>query len=149
MNKRLLFIPTLVLAGMLVYSSGKAARADDNASSWRQEMVSALAQKLGLSEDKVGTALDEVHEQMRAEHDANMQQNFEERLQSLVDEGKLTEGQREAFLAKREEMMAERDANRREHHEEMQTWFQEQGIDPSIMVGLGPRSRFGGMHEGQ
>ena len=146
MKSKLILIPTLVLAGLLVYS--QSAKAFSGSSPRRQELISALAQKLGISEDKVDSALTEVREQMRAEHELAMQQSFEERLQSLVDEGKLTEGQREAWIAKHEEMLADRNAYREEHHDEMVNWANENGIDLSVIgpMGLGGRMDGRGMH---
>lgn len=145
MNKKLLFIPALALVGLLSYST--IAQADDNSvGPWHEQMVQDLAAKLGVSEDSVESALGEVREQHRAEFQAEHQLRFEERLQTLVDEGKLTEGQREAWVAKHEEWTAEREAERATHKQEMQAWLEEQGIDVSA---LGPMGMGMGRHHGK
>lgn len=146
MNKKLLIIPALVLLTVLSYTT--IAKADEVRAPWHQEMVSQIAAKLGVSDTEVDSAMSEVHEQMRVERQVGMQSRFEERLQTLVSEGKLTEGQREAWIAKHEDMTAEREAERLAHHEEMQAWFEAQGIDPTLLTGLGMGGRGRGMHAG-
>lgn len=137
MNKKLLFIPAIALIAALSYTT--IAKADDVTGPWHQQMVSQLAAKLGVSEDSVDSAMTEVGEQRRAERQSRMQVNLEERLQTLVDEGKLTSGQRDAWISKHEEMQAKREAERATHKEEMQAWFTEQGIDPAVLgpIGMG------------
>lgn len=144
MNKKLYFIPAIALIALLTYTS--IVKADNVVGPWHQEMVSQLAAKLGVSEESVDSAMTEVGEQRRAEHEYQMQTGLETRLQALVDEGKLTVNQRDAWLDKHEEMQAEREVERATHREEMQSWATEQGIDPTILgfMGMGK-----GMGEGR
>lgn len=144
MNKKLIWIPALALISILSYTS--IVKADDVTGPWHEQMVSQLAAKLGVSEDSVDSAMGEVAEQHRAEGQYRMQANLEERLQALVDEGKLTSGQRDAWLDKHEEMVADREAQRLSHQEEMQAWFAEQGIDPTL---IGPMGQGRGRGEGR
>lgn len=135
MNKKLLFIPALLLIGALTYST--VAQADEVAGPWHDQMITQLSAKLGVSEDSVSSAMSEVHEQQRAARQSELQTRFEERLQAMVDEGKLTKGQMDAWLAKHEKWQAEREAERLAHHQEMQAWFAEQGIDPTVLGPMG------------
>lgn len=144
MNKKLFILPALALFALVSYTS--VAKAEDTRGPWHEQMVAQIAAKLGVSEDEVDSAMTEVGEQRRAEFQTRMQMSFEERLQTLVDEGKLTEGQREAWTAKHEEWQAEREAERATHREEMQAWFSEQGIDPTV---LGPMGMGKGMGMGE
>jgi len=144
MNKKLLIVPAIALIAAIGYTS--VAKAEEVTGPWHSQMVEQLAAKLGVSTDSVDSAMSEIREQNRAEHQLQMQQSFEERLQTLVDEGKLTQGQREAWIAKHEEWTAEREAERATHREEMQAWFEQEGIDPTI---LGPRGLGKGMGEGR
>lgn len=144
MNKKLLFIPALALIGLLTYNT--TVKADDVQGPWHEQMVQELAAKLGVSEDSVDSAMSELHEQHRAEMQLERQNRFEERLQSLVEEGKLTEGQREAWIAKHEEWQADREAEMASHREEMQAWFAEQGIDPTVLGPMGMGKGMGGGH---
>jgi membrane-bound lytic murein transglycosylase B len=134
MKQKLLVIPAIALIGLLTY--GSVAKADDN-QTWHSQMVEQLAAKLGVSEDSVDSAMDEVMEQKRVEREVEREDRFATRLQSFVDEGKLTQAQMDAWLDKQEEWTAEREAEMAAHKEEMQTWFNEQGIDSSLISPMG------------
>ena len=142
MNKKLFITSILTLTLLIGYSS--TVQAEETQRPWHEQMVATMADKLGLSEDSVDSAFTETREQYRAEHQLTQRVGFEDRLQTLVDEGKLTESQREAWLDKHEEHMAEREANRTAHHEEMQTWFAQQGIDSDLMGPMGQGKGAGG-----
>jgi len=106
--------------------------------------ATTLAAKLGVSEDKVKEALSS----MQSDHQAQMQANFEARLTNLAGEGKITESQKMALLAKHEEMMENRLAwqdltpeERREKmqaaHEDLRRWAEENDINIQFLM---PRS---------
>lgn len=61
--------------------------------------VEKLAQKLGLSQEKVQVAVEQIHEEQRAE----MDKKLEERLNQAVKDGKITEDQKKALLEKLKE----------------------------------------------
>lgn len=92
-------------------------------------LASTLSQKLGVSEDKVNSALEEL----RTERQAQMQAVWEEKLTSLVDEGKITEAQKQQILAKHQEMVTKMQAER----EALEKWAAENGIDLQYLVGPG------------
>lgn len=142
MQRKLLLIPTLALAGLLVYST--TAKAHNPSQPWHQEMVSILAAKLKVGEEEVASALAEVHAQIQAEHDQAGKVRFEARLKQLVEEGKLTQGQYEAWLDKHEELMAEQYARRQDHQSEMRQWAAEHDIDFSLLGPTGMQGLTGG-----
>jgi hypothetical protein len=153
MNKKLFLVPAFVLIATFAYSG--TALADEAEQPWHERIVNQIAAKFGLGEDEVDSAMTEVQAQFRAERQLAMQNRFEERLQSLVDAGTLTTGQAEAWTAKHEEWQAEREAQMTAHREEMQAWFDEQGIDPTVLgpMGMGKDGGMGmgggrGMHAG-
>ncbi|OGG09569.1 hypothetical protein A2154_01420 [Candidatus Gottesmanbacteria bacterium RBG_16_43_7] len=108
--------------------------------------VSSLAQKLGIEESRLQSALD----QMRAEHQVQMQSRMEERLNQAVSDGKITETQQQLILTKHQEIQAERQNDtdnwqnltpqeRRSRMEqkraELEKWASENGIDMSYFGG--------------
>lgn len=122
-------------------------------------MIQKLAQKLGVPEDKVKVAFDELHSERHTE----MKKNMETRLSELVSQGKLTEAQKQAILAKMEELKTEhqnlktemqnmtpeqRMQRMEQERTELENWAKSQGIDPSLL----PMMKFKmhrGMGEGQ
>lgn len=133
MKQKLLFIPALALIGMLSY--GSVAKADDiSPRAWHDQMVSELAAKLGVSKDSIDSAMEEIHDQERVEREVERQDILTNHLQSLVDQGKLTQAQMDSWLDKHEEWTAEREAAMLAHRQEMETWFSQQGIDPSLLI---------------
>jgi len=101
-------------------------------------LVDRVATTFGLNKDEVQTVFDEQKTEMHEQ----MEQNREQHLQSLVDDGTLTEDQKAALDAKHEEFEAAREAikdqdiSREEMHEQMEqareefkSWTESQGID--------------------
>ena len=96
-------------------------------------LASRIAEKFGLNESDVEAVMTAVHE----EHMQQMQDDREERLNQAVSDGVITEDQKNAILSKMQENAGERKQNR----EEMQAWFQSQGIDETKLheyLGFGP-----------
>lgn len=116
-----ILIPTLVLAVLAsaVILGASAVRADDFSSS--SPLVQKLVERFGLNEDEVVSTFEEL----RTEKMETMQQSKDERLQSAVDDGVITAEQKEALEAK----WAEKKEEMQNHKEEMQAWFEEEGID--------------------
>ena len=75
-----------------------------------------------------------------------MQQHKEERLSQAVEDGVISEEQKQALQDKWQEMWQERQVEREQHREEMQAWFEEQGIDPEALRQYGGFKM--GMHGG-
>ena len=131
-------LAALVATGLL---ATKAVRADDAVN--YPPFVERLVERFNLNESDVQTFFDE----QRVEHHQAMLQNREERLNQAVSDGVITEAQKEALTNKWEEMQQERQL----HREEMQKWFEEQGIDTEVLreyAGFG-HGRFGHFHMGK
>lgn len=140
-------VAVLTILGSLTFAgtSAMAQSADGQAS-----MITRLAQKLGVPETEVKSAFDEMHK----EHASEMKANMETKLSTLVADGKITEAQKTAILAKMEEFRTEREQNResfqnltREERKakmdaekaELDAWAKSQNIDLSIL----PFGKFG------
>lgn len=133
MNKKLL--ATVLILGTIIsagYFGAGAILADDQ--NPQNTIVARLAQKFNLNESDV----EAVFESVRDERQAEMKKRQEEKLSDAVDDGVITEAQKNAILVKMEEHQAQRNQNR----EEMQNWFEEQGIDQTKLrdyLGMGGR----------
>ncbi len=107
-------------------------------------LVEKLAAKFNVKTEDVQAVFDEN----RQEHEAERAKKQEAHLTQLVTDGKLTEDQKNALVAKRQEMEAKRDsmreslkdatkeerkAAREQHRAEMDQWFKDQGIDRSVL----------------
>jgi len=117
----------------------KQVKAEDSGAEYPL-IVQRLIAKFNLDGDEVENVFAEVRE----ERQVQMQARFEERLTQLVDEGSLTEEQRQAIIAKRQQLRQEsqdwQNLSKEERHElmeqhrdEMQNWADEQGIDVSLV----------------
>lgn len=74
-------------------------------------VIQKLVQKFGLKESDVQTVFDEA----RQERQSQVQAKFEERLNQWVKDGKLTESQKQAILAKHKELQEKK-------QNELQNW---------------------------
>lgn len=131
-NKKLL-IPTLGLAAAVGLGAlgVRAVKADDTAS--YPPFIQRLAERFGLNEDEVKTFFDE----QKQEKLELMQQAKEDRLNQAVEDGVITEEQKEALQNRWEEMWQERQQEKEQHREEMEAWFEEQGIDREAFMQYG------------
>ncbi|MDQ1283732.1 MAG: hypothetical protein QG620_80 [Patescibacteria group bacterium] len=148
-------VPALALAVVLgagVYGISKVS-AEENGR--RFSMVEKIAEKFGLNKGEV----EKVFEENRSEHQAQMKNNFEERLNEAVSKGELTEAQKQLILAKKEEMENEREKNREDHRNlsaeerknkmeerrsELEKWAKDNGIDVGYLMGMGKMGQKGG-----
>lgn len=104
-----------------------------------------IAQKLGKTTEEVETAF----EQMREEHQAEMQSQFEAKLDEAVQSGELTAEQKQLILAKHEELKAKHEAQqqaRQQERAELEAWAEQNGIDTQYLFGMGEGK---GMGRGQ
>lgn len=151
-NKKII-APILVVAVMIV-ASAYVLPVYARRGAGSEDMVTRLAEKLGVDESEV----QEVFDEAKAERHAEMMQMLEEKLQKLVGEGKLSQELMDEWLDKVSEFHSEMDSfssltpdERREmmkeHRDEMKIWMDENGIDPSVL-GFGMRMMNGKGHEG-
>ncbi len=127
-NKAIISIITL---GMIISITGfsmNEVSADDN----HQSIVAAIASKFNLNEDEVEAVIDAVRE----ERQTQMRLDREERLNKAVSDGVISTGQKDALVEKFEEHQGER----RENRDEMQAWFESEGIDHEVLRNyMGPK----------
>lgn len=138
--KKSLIIPTIVLGlGALTFATSKVM-ADDNV----RPFNTRIAEHFGLNQDEVDDFMGQMHEERQAE----MGQRHQERVNSLIEDGTLTEDQAKMLEDRHEEMRAEKEANleqwrnmsreekqaqMEDHHQENQQWAEENGIDLSAI----------------
>jgi hypothetical protein len=139
MNKKLLVSVLSVAAvgaGLLAVNQ---VSAQDAISSPQDSLIQRLVTKFGLNETEVKQVFEEEHDARHAE----MAKRMEEQLTQAVNDGKLTNDQKQKILAKHEEMKANREATMESFntmteeerkaametkHEEIQTWAEANGI---------------------
>lgn len=139
MNKKI--ITTVLVLGLVVLAGGfLATRAKANSGFGLGDRAQVLAEKLGVDQEEVSGAFQEMREERRQK----MREMAEERLNQAVEDGVLTEDQKQALLDKKAEMQNQRE----QHKAEMQSWFEENGIDHNqlreYLGGFGRGKRFGG-----
>lgn len=136
LNKKIL-IPVIVLGilatGAAIWSTG-IAKAQNNRNG--EAMSQELAQKLGIDQSKVNDAMSQI----RSEHQAERKAEIEKKLSQAVTDGKITEAQKTAILAKQTEMQQSRGKERQEH----QQWLADNNLDVSVLKDYG----IGGMGMG-
>ena len=142
-----------VSAAAVIGASSVSAQNTDG----RPSMIKSLAEKLGIDESKVQTAMNAVHSERQAE----MLKQFEARLTQAVKDGKITEAQKQLILKKHEELQKSREALKTMTPEqrraqlttwrtELEKWATDNKIDVSVFFGKfgmqGKMHGFGRMH---
>lgn len=149
-NKKIaLSLATFVAVGGLALSAGNAqAFVDENGSGF----FAQLAQKFGRSE----TEVTQIMQETRQENRLQMRNGFEDRLERAVTNGELTAEQKQLILEKRTELQANCDSSgerKQLNHDELTSWAEQNGIDPSFLMGRGPgngeRQRLGEDDQGR
>jgi len=142
-GKKVLLTTAAVVGGAVMVS--QTVTAQEMPTEQLTQIVERIAAKLNMQPSQVQSVLDE----MRSEKQAEMQTNLEERLTQAVADGKITEAQKQAILAKHKEMqtrmqalkdlsLEERKTEMEKIHEEMKTWAEENDIDfPYMGFGRG------------
>lgn len=118
----------------------------------KDTIVSTLSQKLGVSEDKVQKAFDEIHKDRRTE----METQYQNMLSQAVKDGKLSDAQKQLLIDKYKELLSQREdqdkalktmtpqerrAKMQKRHDELKLWAQQNEIDPSYLFGFGKGHR--------
>jgi hypothetical protein len=135
-----------VVAGLGLGAAGIASAETKTAELPRG--VQTIVEKFNLNEEEVVKVLAED----RTAHQAEMQAEFETKLTALVTEGKITQAQKDAIVAKHTELMAnktpgDREANRAKG-QEFRTWLESQGIDETLIGLRGQGQGMGGQGRG-
>jgi|GEM_PF-5721686 len=134
-NKKIaLSLATFTAAGGLILSAGNAqAFVGENDSGF----FAQLAQKFGRSESEVTQIMQETRQENRSQ----MMKGFEGRLEKAVTTGELTAEQKQLLIEKRTELQANCDSSgerKQLNHDELTSWAEQNGIDPSFLMGRGP-----------
>lgn len=134
-NKKIaLSLASFAVVGGLALSAGNAqAFVGENDSGF----FAQLAQKFGKSEAEVT----QIMEETRQENRSQMMRGFEGRLERAVTNGELTTEQKQLLLEKRTELQASCDSSgerKQLNHDELTSWAEQNGIDPSFLMGKGP-----------
>lgn len=154
MNKKIIF-PVAALSILGIGLLGINTASADDVSNPQTTLVQKIASKFGLNQNEVQKVFDEA----RNEHQTEMQKKHEERLNTLVSEGKITETQKTLILNKHKEMKAKRGDNdawikltpeeRRSQmgtkRTELEKWAKANGIDTQYLFeGNGMKGHGGG-----
>lgn len=125
-----------------------------------QTLVQKIAQKFNLKEADVQSVFEEV----RTEHQTQMQTNYEDRLSQLVKDGQITETQKKLILAKHQELQNKRPADMSnwknmtrdqrkvkmdQERTEIENWAKQNGIDVKYVLGGMGRFEGKGMRAGK
>ncbi len=123
------------------------------------DVANKIAERFGLNKEEV----QKVFEENRQEQRQNMEADFENRLNQLITDGKITEQQKEAIMAKRNEMgsnswktedfknlsVEERRVKADQNREAMDKWAEENGINLEDIRPFGAGKGFKGKHSGR
>ncbi len=134
-NKLALSLGALAVVSGLTYTA-QQVQAFGFGNGDHQNMAATLAEKLGKSEADVQAAFEAVREDKRQEAETV----FENRLDEAVQNGELTEEQKQLVLSKHQELRAQfqvEQQQRQQHRQELQAWAEENGIDMSFLGNMG------------
>ena len=147
-RKVILPIAALVLLAGIGYGTGQVS-AQNMGLNHHQDLISKLAEKLGVSEAQVQSVFEEIHQ----ERHTLMEQQFNNRLEKLVANGTITSAQKQAILDKHAQIQAvrqseieswqnlspeERRAQMDAKRDELETWAEENSINlDGVFNGLG------------
>ena len=147
-NKKKLIIGSLAALGTVAIIGVSGASAA--ASNPKQNLIDAIASRFNLNKSDVQQVFDEQHDKMQAEH----QQTMKDRLQSAVDQGKITADQRDKIIAKLDELKKTRDSLKDKTPEDRRTamktqfdqlkkWASDNNILVQYLMGFGGPGRIG------
>lgn len=88
-------------------------------------LIKALAEKFNLNLGEVENFLNEYRQKEQKERQERMRTQREKRLNKMVEEGKITNEQKELLLQKEEELWQKREQERKE----LEKWRQDNKID--------------------
>ena len=137
MLKAKILVPIIALGvlatGATLWSTG-VVKAEGNGNS--DTIVQKLADKLGIDQGKVSSAMDQIHEERQAE----MQAKMKTKLDTAVQAGTITQDQENAILAKQTEMQQKHEQERKDY----QTWLSDNSLDEDTIRDIGVGGLGGG-----
>lgn len=146
-----MFALGIISFGIISSGTVYAAETTDAKTTMFSRLVEKIAAAFNLDKSKVEVVVEEVQKEHQAERQAEMKQKQAEHLSTLVSEGKITEAQKQAIIAKTEEMrnsfnpetmknmtQEERKSAMEKQRSNLESWAQSQGIDTQyLMMGRG------------
>lgn len=160
MNKKSLFALTvgLLVAGSLITAKNISADQEDNPTT---SLVAKISQKFNLNQNDVQSVFSEYHQERQSQRVSQL----ETRLTQAVSDGKISDSQKQAILAKIQENQADREpghmrdlsseqrqSEMENRRNEMDTWLQSIGLDIDTfheLVGMGQGNGRGGNGRGR
>jgi UDP-N-acetylglucosamine pyrophosphorylase len=159
-NKRFLPLALFLFSGALVISGMTIARitpvlAESNDPE-PSSIIRKLVQRFGLKESEVESVFSEAREEKQKQ----MQERFEQRLDQAVQEGKLTEAQKQVVLIKHRELQTkvqnkpanwynmtpeEKKSFMQKQRQDLETWAKDNNLDLSLIMPLGGFGKQGHM----
>jgi hypothetical protein len=137
MKLRLIFLLSgILLAGGVFWASMSRVSAQTTPA---QTIIQRIAAKFGLKEADVQSVFDV----QRDERQAEMQKRFEDNLTQAVKDGKITQAQKNAILAKHQQMQQEREKERTD----WQLWLKANNLE-NVDLGFGFGGKGMGMGRG-
>lgn len=137
----------IVVVGVLGVVGANAKTGNDQTT-----LIQKLAERFNLNSGDVQKVFDEFQQEKRQNMQQEMATRYKEKLDKMVSDGKLTQGQEDAILAKKDELQKkyeelrglaltvdERNAKMKEIQDELKQWTKDNGIDLKLanMFGMG------------
>jgi len=143
LKTKLILVSMVSMGALLLVGAFGLGPVKAQGGSGYSSLIQKLVDRFGLKTEEV----QQVFDQERTERQEQMRLRFEERLDQMVKDGKITEEQGQAILDQKAEMQAdcqnfqgltpeERRTNMETHRRKMQAWAEENGIDPTLLPGL-------------
>lgn len=139
----LTMVITIIGAGVLGVTTVSAQNTNPNT---QDTLVQKVADTFRLDKTDVQKVFDEHHTEQKVQ----MEKKLDERLNQLVKDGKITEAQKQAILAKLKELHARKQANKdtltdmtkkprkeamQKEKADLEAWAKEQGVDLKMLFG--------------
>ena len=147
-----IFTVTLIFASTFAVIPAYAASGNTNRGNFFTGLIQFIAQKFGLDQNQVQSAVNDYKNQQKANMQQNMQNREKSRLDSLVSQGKITNDQETAILSELQILHNKYNSanlknltptQRQQQFQQLQSglksWAQSQGIDPSYVMPFGRR----------
>lgn len=138
MLKKKILLPVLALALLIGTVGGSVVHAQSNN---QPSLAQMIAQKFGLDQNAVQSVVD----QYRSNQKTNMQSKMQNRVKSILDQevsqGKITSAQEQAILQELATLRSQNNPKTRQafqnEQNQLKSWGQSQGINPSLIPGFG------------
>jgi hypothetical protein len=147
MNKKYLLYAIVPVLALISVGAVYADSTTSGNGKPMESLVTAIATKFNLNTSDVQQVFDDNRTAMQAQRQAEMQQNFTDRLNQAVVDGKLTQDQANLIAAKKAELQDQTGAKRenaKAHMDELKQWATDNNI-PLEYLQLGG---FGGRRMG-